>query len=156
MLDVVYIQISIPCWYGYNPTVHLYRCQSTVLYLFSWMIYAIHYPLLSLEYSVYCCYRMLNHQTLCNKQVSHCRYPFFHICSRHGLLQSPVVKRTSTRYCYKTTGSSASLWLYLQQSMLRKICNALLESNLNHIRTIKHLRIMVGEYIHMVYLVFLV
>ena len=39
----------------------------------------------------------------------------------------------------------ASLWLYLQ-SILRKICNALLESNLNHIRTIKHLKIMVGEY----------
>src|SRR3982751_412688 len=37
----------------------------------------------------------------------------------------------------------ASLWLYLQQSILRKICNALLESNLNHIRTIKHLKIMV-------------
>jgi hypothetical protein len=30
--------------------------------------------------------------------------------------------------------------------MLRKICNALLESILNHILTIKHLKIMVGEY----------
>ncbi len=40
----------------------------------------------------------------------------------------------------------ASLWLY-RQSMLRKICNALFESILNHIRTIKHLKIMVGEYI---------
>jgi hypothetical protein len=30
--------------------------------------------------------------------------------------------------------------------MLRKICNALLESSLNHILTIKHLRITVGEY----------
>ncbi len=30
--------------------------------------------------------------------------------------------------------------------MLRKICNALLESILNHILTIKHLRITVGEY----------
>ena len=30
--------------------------------------------------------------------------------------------------------------------MLKKICNALLESILNHILTIKHLKIMVGEY----------
>ena len=30
--------------------------------------------------------------------------------------------------------------------MLRKICNALLESILNHILTIKHLKITVGEY----------
>ena len=30
--------------------------------------------------------------------------------------------------------------------MLRKICNPLLESSLNHILTIKHLRITVGEY----------
>ncbi len=30
--------------------------------------------------------------------------------------------------------------------MLRKICNALLESRRNHILTIKHLRITVGEY----------
>ncbi len=39
----------------------------------------------------------------------------------------------------------ASLRLY-RQSMLRKVCNALLESILNHIRTIKHLKITVGEY----------
>jgi hypothetical protein len=39
----------------------------------------------------------------------------------------------------------ASLRLY-RQSMLRKICNALLESILNHILTIKHLKITVGEY----------
>ena len=39
----------------------------------------------------------------------------------------------------------ASLRLY-RQSMLRKICNALLESNLNHNLTIKHLKIMVGGY----------
>ncbi len=39
----------------------------------------------------------------------------------------------------------ASLWLY-RQSTLRKICNALLESILNHILTIKHLKIIVGEY----------
>ncbi len=30
--------------------------------------------------------------------------------------------------------------------MLRKVCNALLESSLNHILTIKHLKITVGEY----------
>ncbi|MER5176098.1 MAG: hypothetical protein ABJB76_03290, partial [Candidatus Nitrosocosmicus sp.] len=30
--------------------------------------------------------------------------------------------------------------------MLRKICNALFESSLNHNLTIKHLNIMVGEY----------
>ncbi len=30
--------------------------------------------------------------------------------------------------------------------MLRKVCNALFESILNHILTIKHLRITVGEY----------
>jgi hypothetical protein len=37
MLDVVYIQISIP-WYGYNPIWHLYQCQQDkVLYLFPWM-----------------------------------------------------------------------------------------------------------------------
>jgi hypothetical protein len=42
--------------------------------------------------------------------------------------------------------ANTSLWLYWQQSTLRKICNALLESNLNHILTIKHLRITVGEY----------
>jgi hypothetical protein len=41
--------------------------------------------------------------------------------------------------------ANASLWLY-RQSMLRKICNVLLESNLNHILTIKHLKITVGEY----------
>ena len=41
--------------------------------------------------------------------------------------------------------ASASLRLY-RQSLLRKICNALLESNLNHILTIKHLKITVGEY----------
>ena len=39
----------------------------------------------------------------------------------------------------------ASLRLY-RQSMLRKICNALFESSLNHILTIKHLKITVGEY----------
>ena len=33
-----------------------------------------------------------------------------------------------------------------QQSMLRKICNALLEPSRNHILTIKHLKITVGEY----------
>jgi glyoxylase-like metal-dependent hydrolase (beta-lactamase superfamily II) len=37
-------------WYGYNPTLHLYRCQNMVLFLLSWMICAIHYPLLSSEY----------------------------------------------------------------------------------------------------------
>jgi hypothetical protein len=42
--------------------------------------------------------------------------------------------------------ATASLRLYRQQSMLRKICNALFESILNHTRTIKHLRTMVGEY----------
>ena len=41
--------------------------------------------------------------------------------------------------------TNASLWLY-RQSMLRKVCNPLLESNLNHILTIKHLRITVGEH----------
>src|SRR4051794_4504136 len=41
--------------------------------------------------------------------------------------------------------ANASLWLY-RQSMLRKICNALLESSRNHNLTIKHLKIMVGEY----------
>ena len=42
--------------------------------------------------------------------------------------------------------ANASLWLY-RQSMLRKICNALFESILNHILTIKHLKItVVGEY----------
>ena len=30
--------------------------------------------------------------------------------------------------------------------MLRKVCNVLLESILNHILTIKHLKIIVGEY----------
>ena len=40
----------------------------------------------------------------------------------------------------------ASLLLYRQQSMLRKRCNALFESILNHIFTIKHLKITVGEY----------
>ncbi len=40
--------------------------------------------------------------------------------------------------------ANASLWLYGQQPMLRKICNALLESILNHNLTIKHLKIMVG------------
>ncbi|MER5174578.1 MAG: hypothetical protein ABJB76_07260 [Candidatus Nitrosocosmicus sp.] len=40
---------------------------------------------------------------------------------------------------------SASLRLY-RQSMLRKVCNALLESIFNHILTIKHLTITVGEY----------
>jgi hypothetical protein len=40
----------------------------------------------------------------------------------------------------------ASLRLYLQ-SIIRKVCNALLESSRNHIRTIKHLKItVVGEY----------
>ena len=32
--------------------------------------------------------------------------------------------------------------------MLRKVCKALLESSLNHILTIKHLRITVGEYVY--------
>ena len=41
--------------------------------------------------------------------------------------------------------ANASLRLY-RQSKLRKICNALFESILNHILTIKHLRITVGEY----------
>ncbi len=41
--------------------------------------------------------------------------------------------------------ASASLWVY-RQSMLRKVCNPLFESILNHILTIKHLRITVGEY----------
>ena len=41
--------------------------------------------------------------------------------------------------------ANASLWLY-RQSMLRKVCNPLLESILNHILTIKHFRITVGEY----------
>ncbi len=41
--------------------------------------------------------------------------------------------------------ASASLWVY-RHSMLRKVCNALFESILNHILTIKHLRITVGEY----------
>ena len=40
--------------------------------------------------------------------------------------------------------ANASLWLY-RQYMLRKICNALLESILNYILTIKHLRITVVE-----------
>jgi hypothetical protein len=42
--------------------------------------------------------------------------------------------------------TTTSLGLYWQQFMLRKVCNALLESCLNHhILTIKHLRITVGE-----------
>src|SRR3954447_3895447 len=49
MLDVVYIQRSI-LWYDYIPTGHLYRCQGMVSLLFSWMIYAIHNPLLLSEY----------------------------------------------------------------------------------------------------------
>ncbi|MER5174421.1 MAG: hypothetical protein ABJB76_10265 [Candidatus Nitrosocosmicus sp.] len=32
--------------------------------------------------------------------------------------------------------------------MLRKVCNALFESILNHILTIKHLKITVGEYVY--------
>ena len=49
----------------------------------------------------------------------------------HGIDTSPQV--------------NANLWLYWQ-SVLRKICNALFESILNHILTIKHLKITVGEY----------
>ena len=45
--------------------------------------------------------------------------------------------------------ANASLWLY-RQSMLRKICNALFESILNHILTIKHLKITVLANIRMV------
>ena len=41
--------------------------------------------------------------------------------------------------------ASTSLRLYWQ-STLRKVCNALFESILNHILTIKHLKITVGEY----------
>ena len=42
--------------------------------------------------------------------------------------------------------ANASLRLY-RQSIIRKVCNALFESILNHILTIKHLRItVVGEY----------
>ncbi len=40
----------------------------------------------------------------------------------------------------------ASLLLYLQQSIIRKVCKALFESILNHILTTKHLKITVGEY----------
>jgi hypothetical protein len=46
---------------------------------------------------------------------------------------------------YTSPQASTSLWLY-RQSKLRKICNALFESILNHILTIKHLKIIVGEY----------
>ncbi len=35
---------------------------------------------------------------------------------------------------------------YTEQSIIRKVCKALFESILNHILTIKHLRITVGEY----------
>jgi hypothetical protein len=41
--------------------------------------------------------------------------------------------------------ANASLRLYLQ-SIIRKVCNVLFESILNHNLTIKHLRITVGEY----------
>jgi hypothetical protein len=37
----------------------------------------------------------------------------------------------------------ASLWVY-RQSMLRKVCNPLFESILNHILTINYLKITVG------------
>ena len=40
----------------------------------------------------------------------------------------------------------ASLRLYWQQSIIRKICNALLGSILNQISALKHLKITVGEY----------
>jgi hypothetical protein len=41
--------------------------------------------------------------------------------------------------------ANASFWLNWK-SVLRKVCNALLESNLNHNLAIKHLKIMVVEY----------
>jgi hypothetical protein len=40
------------------------------------------------------------------------------------------------------------IWDYTDSSIIRKVCNALSESILNHTRTIKHLRTMVGEYIY--------
>ncbi len=43
--------------------------------------------------------------------------------------------------------ANANLWLY-RQSNFRKICNPLFGSILNHILTIKHLRITVGEYMY--------
>ena len=45
-----------------------------------------------------------------------------------------------------TRPQAITVYGYTDKSISRKVCNPLLESNLNHILTIKHLRITVGVY----------
>ena len=121
--------------------MHPYQFQDMVLFLSSWMIYAIQDLLLLKEY---CLLHVIEGSTIIPSVTN--RYPIVDILCLISV--DRVFNRLSNvRLLGIDTRPQAiaSLWLY-KQFMLRKICNALLESILNHILTIKHLTITVGEY----------
>ncbi len=138
MLDVVYIRKSI-LWYGYNPILHLYRCQGhgTIPFFMDDLCHTLPFAFIRVL-SIAVIERSTNPPTTN-------RYPIVDILSFISV--EMVFNRLSNVRLlgiFIRPQATASLWLY-RQSMLRKICNALLESILNHILTIKHLKIMVGE-----------
>ncbi len=111
-----------------------------VLLLSSLMIYAIHYPLLLKEYISIAVIEGSTNPSVTN------RYPIVDIlCLISVEIVFSLLSNVRLLGIFIKPQAIASLWLY-RQSTLRKICNALLESILNHILTIKHLKIIVGEY----------
>jgi hypothetical protein len=117
----------------------------------------LHYcPLLSSEYSVYCSYRMVIIITITIPSVAANRYSIVvDILCLISVVEMVFNRLSNVRLLGMDTNPQAttSLWLYWQQFILRKVCNALLEFSRNHHTcTIKHLRTMiVGEYTYTVY-----
>ena len=107
------------------PILHPYRCQSKVLFLFPWIIYAIHYLLLLEILSIAVI------ETSTNPSTTN-RYPIFNIISFISveIVFNPLSNVRLLLGIFTRPQANASLWLY-RQFMLRKVCNPLLESSRN-------------------------
>ena len=83
-------------------------------------------------------------RTYVTNRYSNCWYPFFYFC-RYGL---QTLSNVRLLHGMDTKSQAiASLMLYWQQSIIRKVCKALFESILNHNLTTKCLTItVIGEY----------
>ena len=140
MSDAVYSQKSIP-WYGCIPIVHPCQCQNVAPLLFSWMDDLCHaWPFAFTRVLSIAVMERPTNSSMTNRYPIVDILPFTSVEMVFNRLSNVRLPGIVAR-----PQASASLRLYWQ-SMPRKVCNALLESILNHILTTKHLRITVGEY----------
>ena len=140
MLDVVYIQISI-LLYDCSPILHLYRCLDIILYpFFIWFV-----PNTTLCFHQSTAIVVIEEGSAIPSSVTN-RYPIFDIfCLKSVEIVFSLLSNIRLLGMDTRPQASTRFRLYWQ-SVSRKVCNALLQSNRNHILTIKHLRITFGEY----------